>query len=118
MNEHLFYASGELGETGVTLATGEFDFLAPTGLTLVYASFHSSADTALATIQIQDDGSDILAAAIDAATANTAPVEWKSVHFGGTNTPIRIAAGSEVEIDVANFAANQRLEFLLCFLAG
>ena len=50
------------------------------------------------TIDIQDDGTD----AIAAITANTAltPGTWQSVHMGGTNAPVHIAAGSEVEIDL------------------
>ena len=50
------------------------------------------------TIDIQDDGTDVIAA----ITANTAltPGVWQSVHMGGTNAPVHIVAGSEVEIDL------------------
>jgi len=50
------------------------------------------------TIDIQDDGTDVIAA----TAANTAltPGTWQSVHMGGTEAPVHIAAGSEVEIDL------------------
>ena len=80
---------------------GVIDFEALEDMTIVGVSLCATVFTASPTgftIDIQDDGTD----AIAAITANTAltPGTWQSVHMGGTNAPVHIAAGSEVEIDL------------------
>ncbi len=70
-------------------------------MTIVGVSFNPTVFTGSptgCTIDIQDDGTDVIAA----ITANTAltPGDWQSVHMGGTEAPVHIAAGSEVEIDL------------------
>jgi hypothetical protein len=119
MNERLVYITGEVGQDGVTLSTGALLIkLPPIGMKMVYASFHTTADTATATVNIQDDGTDVIASALDAAAGATTPVEWNSKHFRGTYDPVLFAGGSVLEIDTVNFAASQRLQYLLAFLAG
>ena len=77
------------------------DFQALEAMTIVGVSFCAEVFTGTptgCTIDIQDDGTDVIAA----ITANTAltPGVWQSVHMGGTNAPVHIVAGSEVEIDL------------------
>ena len=77
------------------------DFQALEDMTIVGVSFCAEALTGTptaTTIDIQDDGTDVIAA-ITASTALT-PGSWKSVHMGGTNAPVHIVAGSEVEVDL------------------
>ena len=77
------------------------DFSALEDMTIVGVSLCAEAFTGTptaCTIDIQDDGTDVIAA----ITASTAlpPGTWKSVHMGGTNAPVHIVAGSEVEVDL------------------
>lgn len=82
-------------------ADGVVDFEALEAMTIVGVSLCATVFTGSPTaftIDIQDDGTDAIAA-ITASTALT-PGTWKSVHMGGTNAPVYVAAGSEVEIDL------------------
>ena len=88
----------------------------PFGATLIYASVSAHDDDPGASIDIQDDGTDIVTA-ID-ATDQDVPGEWASIHAGGSNAPIAIAAGSEIDIDVNAAAAANRFDVLLLFLTG
>ncbi len=80
---------------------GVIDFTALEDMTIVgvslCATVFSGTPTGF-TLDIQDDGTDVIAA----ITANTAltPAVWQSVHMGGTNAPVHIAAGSEIEVDM------------------
>ena len=77
------------------------DFSALEDMTIVGVSLCATVFTGTptgCTIDIQDDGTDVIAA-ITADTALT-PGTWKSVHMGGTEAPVHIVAGSEVEIDL------------------
>lgn len=77
------------------------DFEALEAMTIVGVSFCASILTGTptgVTIDIQDDGTDCITA-ISAGTALT-PGTWQSTHMGGTEAPVYIAAGSEVEIDL------------------
>jgi len=78
-------------------------FYAPCDLTIVYVTAAPSADDADLTLDINDDGSGAITA-ISCADADT-PGTWKSIHMGGSNSPVTIAAGSKVSFD-ANDAAN------------
>lgn len=85
-------------------ANGVHEFDAPIGFTIWGASLcaESFANTPTGfNADIQDDGTDV----ITAITANTAgtPGTWYTPALGGTNTPVHIAAGSDVEVDI-NFA--------------
>lgn len=116
MNERLVFISGEIGQVGQTLTTGSLLLkLAPVPHTLVYAQFNASANDAGLTAQIQDDGTDILSSTVAFATAGT-PGVWNSTHFGGSNTPIEIAASSVLELDFGSAAADTRCQYLLVFL--
>jgi len=88
----------------------------PFGATLVYASVAPHEDDGGATIDIQDDGTDIVTAI--AAATHLTPGEWISTHCGGTETPVAIAAGSELEIDANSVAATTRLDIVMLFLHG
>ena len=91
-------------------------FMVPFGATLVYASAAPHENDGGATIDIQDDGTDIVTA-LTCAVAGT-PGEWISTHCGGTETPVDIVAGSEMEIDANAVAATTRLDITLLFLHG
>lgn len=72
-------------------------------LTVVYVSAAPSVDDPGLTLDINDDGTAIIAA-LSCADADI-PGEWESTHVGGTETPVTIAAGSKISFD-ANAAAN------------
>ena len=85
-------------------ANGAVEFETLCGFTLVGVSLCAAALGGSPTafdIDIQDDGSDIVTA-VAANSAGTSGT-WKTPTFGGTETPVYVAAGSAVEIDV-NFA--------------
>ena len=80
---------------------GVHEFYAVIGMTILGASGCVEAYAASGTtfnFDVQDDGTDI----ITAVTANTAgtPGTWLTPALGGTETPVHIAAGSSVEIDI------------------
>lgn len=106
MNERLVVLCFNDGEVGVTLSTNFRYFTTPCDLTVIYVTASPSANDAGLTIDINDDGS----TAIAAVTCDTAatPGTWKSTHMGGTNDPVRIAAGSVCSLDANNAAANTR----------
>lgn len=113
----LYTIAAEIGQVGQTLSTGAFKFTLPNlPMTLVHVSAYSTADDAGLTLQVQDDGVDMLASALDISDTDAAPAEWKSKHFGGTKDPIAVAGGSIIEIDLANAAADSRAQFVLTFL--
>ena len=82
-------------------ADGVHEFDLPVGMTIHGVSLCAEAFTGTPTgfnIDIQDDGSDVITA-VAANTAGT-PGTWYTPAFGGTNDPVHIAAGSDVEIDI------------------
>jgi hypothetical protein len=117
MNENLVTYSFTIGlaTEGSTIGANAFYFMVPFGATLVHVSaapfLNGTGD-----IDINDDGSEIIAA-IDATTKN-APGEWISTHFGGTNAPIEIAAGSVLDFDVNTGDAACTYNIILSFLQG
>lgn len=88
----------------------------PFGATLVYASVSPFEDDSGAVMDIQDDGADIVTGI--SAADHDVPGEWISTHCGGTQTPIAIAAGSELELDFDAGAAANRFDVVLLFLVG
>jgi hypothetical protein len=103
-------------------ADGVIEFEALEGMTIVGVSLCAEAFTGSPTaftVDIQDDGSDVIAA-VTASTAGT-PGTWKTPHMGGTETPVEIAAGSSVEVDV-NLADGSTptadFTLLIYYLAG
>jgi hypothetical protein len=89
---------------GQDAANGVHEFDVPVGITILGVSLCAEAFTGTPTgfnIDIQDDGSDVITA-VAANTAGT-PGTWCTPALGGSQTPVHIAAGSDVEIDV-NFS--------------
>ena len=105
MNERLITLPIPAIFPGAAAALGDnFAYIkVPVQCTIVYVSAAGGVDDAGLTLDINDDGTAIIAA-VDAADASD-PGEWKSTHFGGTNTPVSVAAGSVISFD-ANAAAN------------
>lgn len=105
MNERLLSIPFKMVNPAEGGALGALDYYinVPMDCVLVYVSAGADTDDPGLTLDINDDGTGI-ATAIDCADKED-PGEWKSTHFGGTETPVRIAAGSELSFD-ANAAAN------------
>lgn len=103
----------ELNSLGVL----ETYFMLPFGATLVYASGAPSADDAGTTLDLMDDGAAAGPTALACAVKAT-PGEWISTHCGGTQTPVAIAAGSTMSIDVNGIAAGVQFAIVLLFLVG
>ena len=101
--------TGVLGDSAVVLTI-------PYDLTIVYVSAAPSVDDSGLTVDIQDDGTDVITA-IAAATAAT-PGTWKSTHVGGTNAPVTLAAGSVITVDVNSAAAATALQIQIWGLMG
>ena len=83
-------------------ANGVIEFDMPVGMTILGVSLCAEAfanTPTTFTIDIQDDGTDTSIAALAASTAGT-PGTWYTPALGGTETPITVAAGSDVEIDL------------------
>ncbi len=99
-----------------TVAGSAAMVMVPFGATLIYVSVSPMEDDTGATIDVQDDGTDIVTA-VDASDHDV-PGEWISIHAGGTETPVAIAAGSEIEIDINAAAAANRFDVTLIFLTG
>ena len=82
-------------------ADGVHTLYAVRTLTIVGVTVCAEAFTGTPTafdIDVQDDGTDVITA-VAASTAGTAGT-WLATHLGGTNDPVEVAAGSEIEIDV------------------
>jgi hypothetical protein len=97
MNERLITLCFTDGETGVTLGDNYRYFTVPEDMSIVYVTTSPSVDDATCTIDINDDGSTAIAAIATAAAAT--PGRWRSTHVGGTNAPVRVAAGSVCSLD-------------------
>lgn len=73
-------------------------------MTIVGLSVSPQVDDAGATVDVDDDGTNIITA-IDASDQNV-PGTWKTTALGGgTNTPVNVAAGSKISFDI-NAGAN------------
>lgn len=118
MNERLIAYNLNIGDPDETAAVSASAamVMVPFGCTLVYVSVSPMEDDAGATIDIQDDGTDIVTG-VDASDHDV-PGEWASVHAGGTNAAVEIAAGSEIEVDINSAAAANRFDVTLLFLTG
>jgi hypothetical protein len=118
MNEKLVVYSFSVSDPSDAVALGDLAcyFMVPFGATLVYASAAPWDDDTDATMDLNDDG----VAIITALTADDkdVPGEWISTHAGGTQTPIAIAAGSEMTLDFNDAAAANRFDCVFHFLAG
>ena len=105
MNERLVSIPFKLVNPAEGGALGALDYYlnVPFDCYIVYVSAGADTDDAGLTLDINDDGAAGIAA-IDCADKED-PGEWISTHFGGTNDPVYVAAGSELSFD-ANNAAN------------
>ncbi len=82
-------------------ANGVHEFDVPVGITIHGVSLCAEAFSGTPTafdIDIQDDATDVITA-VTASTAGT-PGTWYTPALGSTQTPVHIAAGSDVEIDI------------------
>ena len=98
------------------------DFKALEGMTIVGVSLCATVFTGTPTafdVDIQDDATDVITA-ITASTALT-PGTWLTPHMGGTQVPVYIAAGSEVEVDVnltAGTTPTATFDLVIYYLGG
>lgn len=105
------------GEVGITLGAGyQFFRSPPVPCTIVYVDAAPSADDASATIDIQDDGTDIITG-IDISDQNV-PGTWKGKHFGGTNDNVAVAAESLMSLDANDIDAGTRVHVKIWALVG
>lgn len=119
MNERLVSIPIPSVYPGAAAALGDnFTYInVPFDCTIVYVCAGASADDANLTLDINDDGTGVITG-IDCADKED-PGEWKSTHVGGAETPVRVAAGSELSFD-ANNAANATVinGYLLVLASG
>jgi hypothetical protein len=118
MNENLVAYNFQVFDPteGAAVSTSAIVFMVPFTATLVYASVSPFEDDVGATMDIQDDTVDIVTAV--SAADHDVPGEWISTHCGGAQTPVQIAAGSEMELDFNSAAAGNRFDVTLLFLQG
>jgi len=116
MNERLVVLSFDDGEVGVTLSTNYRYFTLPCDFTVIYIEASPSANDSGLTVDLNDDGTGVIDATA-CATAAT-PGTWKSIHMGGANAPVRIAAGSVCSLDANSAASGTRLSVQIWGLTG
>ena len=119
MNERLVSYTFNLADPDNTAALGNLTgyFMLPFGATLVYASGAPMTDDVGCTFDLMDDASACGPTAL-ACEVKAVPGEWISTHCGGTQTPVAIAAGSEMTIDLNSIAIGVRFDVQLLFLVG
>jgi hypothetical protein len=105
MNEDLIVLSFTMVNPDDAAALGDLDFYqnVPCDITIVYVCCASDTDDADLSIDINDDGAAGIAAISCPVKAD--PGEWISTHFGGSETPVYVAAGSELSFDANDAAA-------------
>jgi hypothetical protein len=102
---------------GNTISTLEYYFDCMVDMTIVGVSVAPENDAASATLDIDDDGTNVITA-VDASDQNV-PGTWKSTGLGGgTNTPVHIAAGSKVSFDINSGGAGDAFHVVLYWLVG
>ena len=116
MNENLVVLQFQDGQVGLTLSTLYRYFYVPFDVTVVYMEAGASADDPDLTVDLNDDGTGVIAA-LACATAAT-PGRWQSTHVGGTNAPVHIAAGSLCSLDANSAAADTDICVTLWCLVG
>lgn len=105
MNEQLVSIPINMVNPAEGSALGALDYYinVPFDCVLVYVTAGADTDDGSLTLDINDDGSAIVAA-MDISDKED-PGEWISTHMGGTETPVRIAAGSELSFDANSATA-------------
>ena len=118
MNDRLVCLSYNLTDPDETATLGGSALLQyiPFDITIIAVTVSPMEDDASATIDIQDDGTDVITG-IDASDQDV-PGTWLSTHVGGTNTPVTIGATSELEIDINSAAAANRFDVAIWVLVG
>jgi hypothetical protein len=118
MNERLVPLCITLVDPDNTAALGDLECYIPIpwNCTLVHVSGSARTDDPSLTLDVHDDGTAIVAA-LDIADKE-APGEWSSVHTGGTNAPVLIAAGSEISFDLNGAAVANVVVVVLWVLVG
>lgn len=105
MNERLITIPIDMvnPDDGAALGDADHYLNVRSDILIVYVTAGATADDTGLTLDINVDG----VGAIEAIDCDTKadPGEWISTHMGGTETPVRVAAGSELSFD-ANAAAN------------
>jgi len=105
MNERIVCISKVLTDPDESagMSTNEGYFYAPVDLTIVYVSVAPEEDDSSATLDINDDSTGVITA-VSCADADV-PGTWKASGYGGTETPVKIAAGSLVDFDLNSATA-------------
>ena len=117
MNERLVVLDFMDGEVGVTLGALYRYITVPCALTIVAVSVSTSVDDAALTVDINDDATAGVIAAIACATA-AAPGTWTSTHMGGTQTPVSVAADSVLSLDANAAHTDTRIMVQIWALTG
>ena len=119
MNDRLRVTSFTLVDPTNTNAIGtlEYYFDCMVDMTIVGVSVAPEVDDPDATLDIDDDGTNVITAISCALKAT--PGTWKSTRLGGgTNTPVHIDAGSLVSFDINDGAAGTAFHVVLYWLVG
>jgi hypothetical protein len=118
MNERIVAYTFFLSDPVEANAPGALEsyFYLPFGATLVYVSGAPTVNDAGATIDINDDGSTVVTAVACAVKAT--PGEWISTHCAGAETPVEIAAGSLITVDLNAMDVGVSMAVVLLFLVG
>lgn len=116
MNERIVVLDINDGEAGGSLGDNFRYFTIPCDLDVIFVSASPSVNDADATIDINDDGTEVITA-ISCAVAAT-PGTWKSTHMGGTNAPVHLAAGSVISLDANSLDGDTRVFIQIYALVG
>lgn len=118
MRERLVHMSRTLVDPTEANAIGTLEGYVtfPFNITIIGVSVSPQVDDAGATLDIDDDGTNVISA-VDASDQNV-PGTWNTAGFGGTNTPVHIAAGSNVSFDINSGAAGTAFFVDMWYLAG
>lgn len=116
MNERLITLTLTAGETGTTLGANFIYMGIPIGATIVAVTASPNVDDAGLTIDVNNAGTELIAG-VDCSDQNV-PGSWISTHLGGTNTPVRIAADTVLNLDANNAAANTMVNVVIWMLVG
>jgi len=116
MNEKLTVLSFTDGEAGVTLGDTYRYITVPCALVIVAVYASPSADDPDATVDINDDG--VASVSTVACATKATPGSWISTHFGGTETPVAVAADSVLSLDANDAAADTRIMVQIWALTG
>jgi hypothetical protein len=104
------------GEAGVTLGALYRYTHVMQDITIVAVDASPSVDDPDLTIDINDDGTAAVSAVACATKAT--PGTWKSTHIGGTNAPVKVAAGSVLSLDANSAAAGTRVLLKIWYESG